>query len=148
MHKKLLSVILSVGLITGIGIVSTGNASAAVKPAPKPAPVLTAPSLPSLSTFSVTTLTAYNLAAQAYAATPAAMAAQTKSALAAGVATKKICKNISKLLSISGGVGVAAFALGAVTSGAPPVAAAVGAVSAVASSLAVAGYLSSFLVGC
>ena len=148
MRQKLMAIVLSVGLITGIGIVSTASASAAPKPVPKPAPVLNAPSLPSLSTLSVTTLTAYNFAEQAYAITPTAKAAQAKADLAAGATSKKMCKNISKVLSVSGGIGAAAFALGAVTSGAPPVAAAAGVVSTVASSLAVASYLSSFLVGC
>jgi len=36
MPKKVLSVILSVGLITGVGIVGVGSASAAPKPRPNP----------------------------------------------------------------------------------------------------------------
>ncbi|MDO8645150.1 MAG: hypothetical protein Q7R42_00985 [Candidatus Planktophila sp.] len=39
MHKKLLSVILSVGLITGIEIVGVGSASAAPKHKPSPSSV-------------------------------------------------------------------------------------------------------------
>ena len=38
MPQKLMAIVLSVGLITGIGIVGTGSASAAPKPAPKPTP--------------------------------------------------------------------------------------------------------------
>ena len=144
MPEKLMAIILSLGLISGIGIVSSESANAAPKPAPVTlVPLLSSPSLPSMSG-----LAGYNLSAQALLSTLTATAEQAKADLAAGVATKRICKNISKLLSVSGGFGTAAFAFGAVFSGVPPVAAAAGMVSTVASVIAVLSYLSSFLVRC
>lgn len=144
MPEKLMAIILSLGLISGIGIVSAGSASAT----PKPAPVILVPLLLMPSFPSTGGLAGNNLTAQALLSTLTAMAEQAKADLAAGVATKRICKNISKLLSVSGGFGTAAFAFGVVFSGAPPVVAAAGMVSTVASVIAVLSYLSSFLMRC
>lgn len=144
MPEKLMAIILSLGLISGIGIVSTGSASAA----PKPTPVTLIPLLSQSSLPAMGGLGEYNLTAQALLSTLNATAEQVKADLAAGVATKRICKNISKLLSLSGGFGATAFAFGVVFSGAPPVAAAAGMVSTVASVIAVLSYLSSFLMRC
>ena len=144
MPEKLMAIILSLGLISGIGIVGTGSANAAAKSVPVIlVPLLSTPSFPSMGG-----LAGNNLTAQALLSTLTATAEQAKAELAARVATKRICKNISKLLSVSGGFGTAAFAFGAVFSGAPPVVAVAGMVSTVASLIAVLSYLSSFLVRC
>ena len=141
MPEKLMAIILSLGLISGIGIAGTENASAVPRPVPGPA----ASSFPLLSS-SISSPTGHKLTAQEFAISMPAT--QSKPDFSTGATSKKFCKNISKLLSVSGGLGTVAFALGAVFTTAPPVAVAAGMVSSVASSVAVFSYFSSFLIGC
>ena len=159
MHKKLLSVILSVGLITGIGIVGSGSASAAPKPAgpsiavsiQKPAtPVAVLPNFSGPISTVIPNLVASSTATKMFAKSPRGKAAIDKAVLDSSAMQRAFCANIAQVGSVTNSIAATSFVVtkSAGAAGLENVAGCAAVVGSTAATLDIGVRIAGFFAGC